>query len=494
MLYYLVLEVFASLLMINTLQWRLFGAKHSVVLEQQLLPEEFEIDEEEISSLTEVGRGGFGSVISGTYMGSLVAIKKLHPVSYFKKLHGRSLSTMKHKNDHNYIGGVEDRNRTYENDGEHGSTHTNSSIKGFFARCWCSLFRSKNLQESKEGQSLLGNGSSRTRAGGNSNNISWIAEHRKRFVNEALILCALRHPRIIQLIGFTFFPADHSFALVMEFAARGSLYNLLHRSKQKLILRTGLRIMYDTAEGMAYLHSRGVIHRDLKSANILITERMAAKICDFGLAKGVSMHMFQDDSMSNFMEQPSKTDEDNNAVEGSYQGESGGSNSEKDVKIDVGGKQKMVDVTSSSSSSSPSKSKSKSKSLKIQTGRIRVESVPSIHGTALWTSPELLRGEAYNEKVDVYSFGIVFCELLTRQFPYFNISPKKRIPLIVLKNVRPSLDHLDIPSAVRELIQKCWSENAKERPSFLQVQSNMRSWISHPFFNIPSEEIRKQSL
>jgi serine/threonine protein kinase len=67
----------------------------------------------------------------------------------------------------------------------------------------------------------------------------------------------------------------------------GSLYNLLHLKKSSLILtmEQRLRIARDIARTFHYMHQLGIVHRDIKSHNILIDEYLNIKVCDFGLAR-----------------------------------------------------------------------------------------------------------------------------------------------------------------------------------------------------------------
>lgn len=71
---------------------------------------------------------------------------------------------------------------------------------------------------------------------------------------------------------------------VMEYAKRGSLYSVLHDGPAPAAdLRN--RFAVETARGLAYLHDMSLIHRDIKSPNVLVTADWHAKIGDFGLAK-----------------------------------------------------------------------------------------------------------------------------------------------------------------------------------------------------------------
>lgn len=78
---------------------------------------------------------------------------------------------------------------------------------------------------------------------------------------------------------------DDALLLVQEFVSCGELYKLLKDDTVLIDWKLSMSIARDTAAGMAYLHSRGVIHRDLKSENLLVDEHWRIKICDFGLAR-----------------------------------------------------------------------------------------------------------------------------------------------------------------------------------------------------------------
>ena len=119
-------------------------------------------------------------------------------------------------------------------------------------------------------------------------------EQRRRFVQEAQILCKLRSPRVVSMLGFTYFPQEKSFAVVMGYMERGSLFKLLHGSNIPLNVGGAVQCAERIAEGLVFLHASGIIHRDLKSGNILIDDSFNPKICDFGLSKQFE----SDDSLS----------------------------------------------------------------------------------------------------------------------------------------------------------------------------------------------------
>ena len=120
-------------------------------------------------------------------------------------------------------------------------------------------------------------------------------EQTRRFLLEAELLAHLRHKNILRLIGYTHFKREQTIAIVTEYISGGSLYDLLHRphrygysrgpSWRPLSARQEFSVSIGIAHGMEFLHSRNVCHRDLKSANVLLTKDCVPQICDFGLAK-----------------------------------------------------------------------------------------------------------------------------------------------------------------------------------------------------------------
>ena len=104
-----------------------------------------------------------------------------------------------------------------------------------------------------------------------------------RFTNEVAIWRDLSHPCVCPLLHTGFF--DSRPWMAFEHMALGSLHNLLH-GEQTDVLEDSLltRIVAQVASGVSYLHRSGVIHRDIKTANVLINEALEAKVGDFGLS------------------------------------------------------------------------------------------------------------------------------------------------------------------------------------------------------------------
>ncbi|KAG5043856.1 hypothetical protein AAZX31_03G171400 [Glycine max] len=112
-------------------------------------------------------------------------------------------------------------------------------------------------------------------------------ERFKEFLREVAIMKGLRHPNIVLLMGAVTKPPNLS--IVTEYLSRGSLYRLLHKpgATEMLDERRRLSMAYDVAKGMNYLHKRNppIVHRDLKSPNLLVDKKYTVKVGDFGLSR-----------------------------------------------------------------------------------------------------------------------------------------------------------------------------------------------------------------
>ncbi|XP_027937083.1 serine/threonine-protein kinase CTR1-like isoform X3 [Vigna unguiculata] len=109
----------------------------------------------------------------------------------------------------------------------------------------------------------------------------------EEFLKEVSLMKRLRHPNIVLLMGAVIQPPKLS--IVTEYLSRGSLYELLHMPNvgSSLSERCRLKMAYDVASGMNYLHQMRppIVHRDLKSPNLLVDDSYTVKVCDFGLSR-----------------------------------------------------------------------------------------------------------------------------------------------------------------------------------------------------------------
>lgn len=205
----------------------------------------------------------------------------------------------------------------------------------------------------------------------------------RTFQREIMVLAMAEHPCLLKFVGATDTPP---FCIVTEWMGGGTLFFDLHKAHK--LNPTGLTIAaIDIARGMRFLHSRQLIHRDLKSLNVLLDAAGNAKICDFGFSRQHSKDQFMTQNI----------------------------------------------------------------------------------GTPHWMAPELLGGSvSYDEKIDVYAYGIVLWEILTRKAPYENLEPNQIIGQVLMSDLRPALP-INTPIKIKELIERCWARDPASRPSFVEI-------------------------
>ena len=110
------------------------------------------------------------------------------------------------------------------------------------------------------------------------------SEYRQRFVHEAQAAGRLSHPHIVTIFDFGEDPETHTPYIVMEYVAGPSLEQVM-AGRGRLPLRSTLRLVQELAEALDYAHGEGIVHRDIKPGNILMTNDGHPKITDFGIAK-----------------------------------------------------------------------------------------------------------------------------------------------------------------------------------------------------------------
>ncbi|KAM3917481.1 mitogen-activated protein kinase kinase kinase 20 isoform 1-T3 [Leptodactylus fuscus] len=210
---------------------------------------------------------------------------------------------------------------------------------------------------------------------------------------EAEILSMLSHRNIIQFYGAVLEPPNY--CIVTEYAAGGSLYDYINSNRSEdMDMEQIMAWATDVAKGMHYLHMEApirVIHRDLKSRNVVITFDGVLKICDFGASKFHShtTHM-------------------------------------------------------------------------------------SLVGTFPWMAPEVIQSLPVSETCDTYSYGVVLWEMLTREVPFKGLEGLQVAWLVVEKNERLTIPS-SCPRSFAELMRLCWEADAKKRPSFKQIITNLES-------------------
>ncbi|CAB3365342.1 Hypothetical predicted protein [Cloeon dipterum] len=187
-------------------------------------------------------------------------------------------------------------------------------------------------------------------------------EAQKNFLKEVAVLRSLNHHNVLSFIGVLY--KERRLHLVTEFIPGGTLRDLIHDPDEPLPWEQRANFAKDIASGMAYLHSRNIIHRDLNSHNCLVREDRTVVVADFGLARIIS----------------------------SSPG-IGGLSDKRNARISSG--RRNPGATGSSRRGERKKRY-------------------TVVGNPYWMAPEMMKGNKYDEKVDIFSFGIVLCEIIGR--------------------------------------------------------------------------------
>ena len=210
---------------------------------------------------------------------------------------------------------------------------------------------------------------------------------RRRIVREARTASALNHPNICTI--YEVGEADGQVYIVMEYV-RGKALSELARPDMPAdsIIRYGIQI----ADALAHAHSHRIIHRDLKTANILITREGRAKLLDFGLAK--------------------RTEGEGGQIESFASGSSA-------MKTESG----VFETTSGSTA-----------------------------GTLPYMAPEVLQGSIADERSDIWAFGVVLYEMATGGLPFKGHTGYELTSSIVTKEPEPLPDR--IPEGLALVIER----------------------------------------
>ena len=226
------------------------------------------------------------------------------------------------------------------------------------------------------------------------------ASYLRKFREECRLLSLARHPNIVQYLGTYQDPETHLPVLLMELCDE-SLAKFLERSPGPLPYHTELSISYDIALALVYLHSNGLIHRDLTGNNILMIAGTRAKVTDFGMSKLAKVNP-------------------------------------------------------------------------------RMTSLTLCPGNVLYMSPEALdESPTYTDKLDIFSFGVLLVQIMTRQFPNptdrFQViddprySDKIRIPVPETERRRNHLQFISDTYPLKPVALQCLKNKERERPSAQEV-------------------------
>jgi len=123
-----------------------------------------------------------------------------------------------------------------------------------------------------------------------------VSDRLNDFLAEANILLSVKHPRCLRCYGI--FQQDSKLYLVTEFAAQGSLLNLLRNQSGSFSKRVLYQMASDAAAGMHYLESMKIVHRDLSARNLLVDSNGGTNVADFGLSRSTVDNIYKSNDRS----------------------------------------------------------------------------------------------------------------------------------------------------------------------------------------------------
>ncbi|KAM9728326.1 LIM domain kinase 1-like [Menidia menidia] len=251
-------------------------------------------------------------------------------------------------------------------------------------------------------------------------------ETQRTFLKEVKVMRCLDHPNVLKFIGL--FYKDKRIHFVSEYIQGGTLRETIVKMEKDFPWSTRVSYAKDIAAGMAYLHSMNVIHRDLNSYNCLVREDQSVVVADFGLARLVMEEKNQ--SRTSSLERPSK-----------------GPLSE----------------------------------LRRPDRRKRY----TVVGNPYWMAPEMIHGKTYDERVDIFSFGIMICEIIGRVNADPDYLPRSNDFGLNVAGFLQQYHPAQCPSAFLPLAVLCCDMDADIRPSFSKLQEWLDNLLMHLDISLP---------
>ena len=233
-----------------------------------------------------------------------------------------------------------------------------------------------------------------------------------RFQREAQAASALNHPNICTIYEISRHE-DQAF-IAMEFLDGTTLKERI--AGRPVDIETALSLGIEVADALDAAHAAGIFHRDIKSANIFVTQRGHAKILDFGLAKTIA---------ANAAARPDRHGQDAH-----------------DLFINPG-------------------------------SGLDLSTPGEVAGTVAYMSPEQVRGKELDARTDLFSFGVVLYEMATGRMPFSGNSPAEISNAIVGQAPLPPADlNPRLPSRLQDIIHQALE---KDRELRYQHASDMRA-------------------
>lgn len=324
---------------------------------------------------------------------------------------------------------------------------------------------------------------------------TWVGEQLELLRIEAYQVAKLRHPRIVGMYGIAESPSFGP-CLVSEYLDGGSIYDhIVAKDSVFPDYKLSRRVARHVADAMRYLHSKSVIHRDLKSANVLVATddrrtqpmRWRFKVADFGTsrilldnlwAKANALHVAKKEqgSLREYVARHAASFFDMRQ-EFWWQRRRRRRRRRREAAA-------QRDILAEKPSPS-----AKEADLEMPpppgvggVGGVLAEGDEKLLttqvGTPLFMAPELLVSHDYDTKIDVYSFAILVWECSARSTNWFadfgeNAGPGcSNLFRQVSDGLRPRILSSFDPH-LATLMKECWAKNPKERPDFREIHETL---------------------
>ncbi|XP_007436578.1 LIM domain kinase 2 [Python bivittatus] len=251
-------------------------------------------------------------------------------------------------------------------------------------------------------------------------------ETQKTFLTEVKVMRSLEHPNVLKFIGVLY--KDKKLNLLTEYIEGGTLKDFL-RNVDPFPWEQKVSFAKGIASGMAYLHSMRIIHRDLNSHNCLIKLDNTVVVADFGLSRLI-------------VEERNKP--------------------------------------------SLEKPLAKKRTLRKSDRRKRY----TVVGNPYWMAPEMLNGQSYDETVDIFSFGIVLCEIIGQVYADPDCLPRTLDFGLNVKLFWEKFVPVDCPPAFFPLAAICCRLEPESRPPFSKLEDSFEAlslYLGELGIPLPSE-------
>ncbi|TGZ67151.1 hypothetical protein CRM22_004944 [Opisthorchis felineus] len=284
-------------------------------------------------------------------------------------------------------------------------------------------------------------------------------ENEQTLIREVSVLRNLKHPNILTCLAIVV--RNKRLCLVTEYIDRGSVHQILLDSPEEQPPSFCTRVSFarDIATGMAFIHENNIVHRDLTTHNCLARQDGSVVVSDFGLSKIIQPDPPHDWSLEQATHK--------NQIHLSY---------EEETELN-----KNSEMTNSGSN--------------LSNGRRRPfrSRCHTVVGSPFSMAPEMLAGKPYDQSVDVYSFGVIICQLLALCDSDPDHIPRCSDTLCIDVDAFMAT-HSNIlkdgPPVLINAARQCLSFQPADRPSF----NSCRDWLDECLLYLTSGKVPPEDI